>query len=381
MTATKYYMKKEHQSKMEQSQHSFLRTKALKTTVVKNGIILPAHTNPNKLWADGGVIDSKGNFIESSSNGHLFGGKYDYDKCKNSNEEVVFFGPFISHWGHFICDLIGRMWYTKENPRKYKIAYCGWNWHQGEGDIEGNFLELLELLGYHKSQFINIQEPTKFKKIIIPDLAFSGGNYYTKEFEEMISIIVKNALKNKITTPQKVYFSRTKFNNGKERGEEKIENIFKANGYQIVYPESLSVKEQITYLNNAEQLAMVSGSLSHNLMFTKSDQVHAIILNKMDLINNYQLVIDDMTKANLTYIDTFFNPREVLFGMGPFLLYISKYFKHFLRENNYIIPKHTNLTPRDVAWYFKKYHETYKTPERKKLLQSQKDSIKATKPN
>ena len=381
MTKIEYYMKKERQSKVEQSRHSFLRTKALKTTIVDNGIILPAHTNPDKLWADGGVIDDKGNFVKASSNGYLFGGKYDHDGYDKSNKEVIFFGPFISHWGHFICDLIGRMWYIKENPQKYKIAYCGWNWHQDEGNIEGNFLELLELLGCHKSQFINIQKPTKFKKIIIPDLAFSGGNYYTKEFEKMISIIVKNALKNSTKTPKKIYFSRTKFNNGKERGEEKIENIFKTNGYQIVYPESLSVKEQINYLNNAEQLAMVSGSLSHNLMFTKSEHLQAIILNKMDLINNYQLVIDDMTKANLTYIDSFFNLREVLFGMGPFLLCVSKYFKRFLKENNYTVPKNTSLTLRDIAWYFKKYHETYSTPERKKLLQSQKESMKAVKAN
>lgn len=364
---------------MEQNQRSFLYTKPLKTTIVKNGIILPAHTNPNKLWADGGVIDDKGDFVEASGNGYLFGGKYDYNSYESSNEEVVYFGPFISHWGHFICDLIGRMWYIKDNPREHKIAYCGWNWHQGEGNIEGNYLELLKLLGCNKSQFINIQKPMKFRKIIIPELAFSGGNYYTEEFEKMISIIVQNALKNSTTSPKKVYFSRTKFNNGKERGEEKIENVFKTNGYQIVYPESLNVKEQITYLNNVEQLAMISGSLSHNLMFTKSSKVHAIILNKMDLINNYQLVIDDMTKAKQTYIDLFFNPREVLFGMGPFLLYISKYFKQFLKENGYTIPKHNNLTPQDIAWYFKKYHKTYKTPEHKRLLQSQKTSMKATK--
>ncbi len=380
-THTQYYMNKKRRQEMQNSAKCFLKPERLKTISVNNGIILPAHENPNKLWADGGVLDQKNNFIEESGNGYLFGGKYDYDPkdCIESNEEVIFFGPFIKHWGHFICDLIGRMWYIKDNPKKYKIAYCGWNWRQGEGDIDGNFLELLELLGCNKNQLINVQRPTRFKKIIIPEIAFSGGNYYTKEFESMIDIIVKNALREKIKSPQKVYFSRTKFSTDKERGEKKIEKVFKNNGYKILYPEKLSVKEQIVYINNAEKIAMVSGSISHNLMFARNSNIESIILNKFDLINNYQLVIDDMTKASIVYIDAYLKLRQVLFGMGPFLLYVSKYLIKFLKDSGYSIPKSTTITVPDIIWYYKKHHEIYKIPNYKKLLKSQKESIKAAK--
>lgn len=373
-------MDKKHEERMEQSSKIFLSRKQLSVTTIKNGIILPAHTNSSKLWADGGVVNANGKYIEDSGNGYLFGGKYNYDSSEiiESNETVVFFGPFIEHWGHFICDLIGRMWFVKDNPKKYKIAYCGWNWHQGTGDIKGNYLELLKLLGIQKKQLINIQKPTRFKKIIIPDLAFSGGNYYTKEFKDMISIIVSNSLVSKIKTPSKVYFSRTKFNNGKERGEEKIEKIFKANGYEVVYPESLSVKEQITYLNKAQEIAMVSGSLSHNLMFSKNEKLHAIILNKMSLVNNYQSVIDDMTNIKITYIDSFFSPLQVLFGAGPFLLSNTKHLRQFIKDNNYNLPKTCNISLKDIAWYFKKYQATYRNPNNKTLLNNQKEAIKSS---
>ena len=148
-------MNKKHQSELKSSARDFLRSDKLQVITIKNGLILPAHENSSKLWADGGVIDEKGNFVELSGNGYIFGGKYDYDEAevKYVDEEVVFFGPFIKHWGHFICDQIGRLWYIKNNPQKYKIAYCGWNWRQGPGDLDGNYLELLELLGCKKSQF------------------------------------------------------------------------------------------------------------------------------------------------------------------------------------------------------------------------------------
>ncbi|MBR0424033.1 glycosyltransferase family 61 protein [Candidatus Saccharibacteria bacterium] len=376
-------MNKKHQSELKSSARDFLRSDKLQVITIKNGLILPAHENSSKLWADGGVIDEKGNFVELSGNGYIFGGKYDYDEAevKYVDEEVVFFGPFIKHWGHFICDQIGRLWYIKNNPQKYKIAYCGWNWRQGPGDLDGNYLELLELLGCKKSQFKNIQKPTRFKKIIIPELSFSGGNYYTKEFEELIDAIIKNVSLNKQKCPSKIYFSRTKFSNDKERGEEKIEKIFAKNGYQIMRPENLTVKEQIAYFNQADKVAMVAGSISHNLMFARNKNLEATILNKFRLTNNYQLVIDDMTKAKLTYIDCFKSIRQVLFGMGPFLLAPTKYLKIFLRDYSYQSTNEPSITLSDLYWYFKRYHEIYKDPNYKALLKSQKASVKSSKLN
>lgn len=376
-------MGKAHYNEHQDSAIDFFKKDKLETTVVKNGIILPARAGDNRLWANGGVIDENGDFIEASGNiektfnAYAFGGKYDFDESEvvESDEEVVFFGPFVQHWGHFICDQIGRLWYIKNNPKKYKIAYCGWNWGQDNGDLYGNFLELLELLGCKKEQFINITKPTRFKKVIVPELAFWGGRYYTKEFEDMVDVIVKNALKDGPKSPEKIYFSRAKFNNGKERGEDKLEKIFAANGYEVLYPETLDVKSQITYFNQAKEIAMVAGSISHNLMFTRSKKVTAIILNKMNLVNNYQMAIDAMTKANIIYIDAYFNLRQVLFGMGPFLLSVTKYLKRFLKDRGYKIPKFTAPTPADINWYLKTYHKTYTTLNYKELLESQKKSL------
>ena len=226
---------------------------------------------------------------------------------------------------------------------------------------------------------LSCRKPTRFKKIIIPELAFSGGNYYTKEFENLIDIIVKNASRSVPFVPPKIYLSRTKFSNDKEHGEDKLERVFRTNGYQIVYPEKLSVKKQIVFFNQADELAMVAGSLSHNLMFTRSNHVKATILNKFKLVNSYQLTVDDMTKAQLTYVDSFLSIRHVLFGMGPFLLSPTRYFKQFLIDHSYKSNFSTRPSTSDLRWYFKKYHETYQSPDRKSLLKSQKAALKSAK--
>ena len=384
-----YYLKKARLNEINFNNQNFESKRKLKVTTVEKGIILPAHDNPNRLWADGGVLDKDGNYLEASTAGEgtikdlvLFGGKYDYDEksVKYVDEEVVFFGPFVQHWGHFLCDEIGRMWYIKDNPKKYKIAYCGWNWHQGHEDLSGNFLELLRLLGCNKNQFINVQNPTRFKKVIIPELSFSGARkYYTKDFENMVDVIVKNALKSPVDTPEKIYFSRSKFASNKERGEDKLEATFKANGFTVVYPEELDVKTQINYFNNAKEIAMIAGSISHNLLFTRNPNVSATILNKINIVNKYQLGVDQISKAKLTYIDAYLNPKQVLFGMGPFLLSTNRYFRKYLKDRSYQSTTLSSINLSDLKWFFDKYREIYSNPDFRKLLDSQKRSVAAHK--
>lgn len=369
----KYYMNKSRSNKYPKN---FITPKhdKLSTKIIKNGTILPASDNPHKLWANGGVLDENDNFVKESASDYLFGEIYKYDKndVEYIDDTVIFFGPFVRHWGHFICDEIGRLWYIKNNPTKYKIAYCGWDWHNNPGNIEGNYLELLELFGCKKNQLINVQKPTKFKRIIIPETSFLKGTYHIK-FKEITDTIVKNVLASNIEVPEKVYFSRTKFSNNKERGEKRVERIFKNNGYVIKYPESLSVKEQITLFNKPKKIAMVCGSLSHNLMFAKSNNMDVAILNKFSAVNPYQLAIDSMAEVNsISYIDSFLQLYPVVFGFGPFLLIISKHLKTFLKANQ-MSTKNTSIpfSPKDLAWYHKTYYQMYKDPNHRAILKSE----------
>ncbi len=358
---------------------SYLAKKKLSTYEVVNGIVLPAKKDERmdaKLWAIGGVIDESGNFIEESSSGYLFGGNYEYNEnfVDISEEEVVFMGPFIKHWGHFICDQISRLWYVIDDPSKYKIAYCGWNWNQGLSDISGNYLELFELLGIKREQLINVQKPTKFKKIIIPEFSFIPQKYYTKEFLDMIKKIVNNNKINISNCPKNVYFTRILFGNSsnKERGELQIVEYLKKKNFAIVSPEKLSLKEQIFYLNHCENICMISGSISHNLMFSTSNN-HMIILNKTDMINGYQMIIDHITKSNIIYIDVYRKILKVLFGMGPFLMSVNHYLQDWGGKIS-IEKKNSNL--QDYIWYFKTYRFIYKNDNNRRLLKSQNSSLK-----
>lgn len=359
------------------SSEKYKLNKKIEVKIVENGIILPAKIDNSKnpkLWAIGGVVDSNDNFVKESTTRHLFGGYYEHNEKYDDyiDEEVVFFGPFVEHWGHFICDQISRLWYIINNPRKYKIAYCGWNWCNGVTDISGNYLELLELLGINKDQLINVQKPTRFKKIIIPDFSFVSSEYYSDDFVKMIDKIVDNVNMKMEKIPRKIYFTRFFLSdNDKENGEINIINYLKEDGYEVLPPEKLSFSEQVYYFNNVQTVCMISGSISHNIMFCKNRN-NVVILNKTNMINDYQMIIDHISKAKITYVDVYKKVFHVLFGLGPFLIYVSKYLQKYCKRK---IRKY-KISYKQYMWYLKKYFKTYKNSYNKMLLKQEKIKVK-----
>ncbi len=382
----KYYMSKKQKKRYLNKTKNVLLDKKLNVKIINNGIILPAKEDYDnstpKLWAIGGVTDEKGHYVKESDSGYLFGGNYEInnDYLEYNDETVIYFGPFIQHWGHFICDQISRLWYIIDEPQKYKIAYCGWNWNNGSSDMYGNFLELMTSLGIKESQLINIQRPTKFSKIIIPDFSFVGGKYYTKEFNNIIDKLTKNVLKeyeNK-KCPKNVYFTRTGLKNEKEYGEKYLINLLKYNNFSIFEPENLSFKDQLFYINNAENIAMISGSISHNLMFNRNKKNKSFIFNKTPMINNYQNIIDKFSDVNINYIDSYIYIKPVLFGEGPFIIYCNKYVNKCFEENELVYKKSTLKKFDAIKWFIKKYKNIYKNKDNKRWL---KDQIKSQKNN
>ena len=179
---------------------NFLLDRPLKTEIIEQGVILPSkedtRSKDKKLWAAGGVINTAGEFVPLSELGTLWGGVYHYDLNDEDrmDEDVLFMGPFIAHWGHFICDEISRLWYYAKHPDKnLKIVYCSWLFGQdiSEFNIYGNYLELLNLIGIKDSQLINITKPTRFRKIIIPEISFVPRQYYTEEYLSLIKTVVQ----------------------------------------------------------------------------------------------------------------------------------------------------------------------------------------------
>lgn len=123
---------------------------------------------------------------------------------------------------------------------RYEL-YC--TIHKGTSLIP-NFCRLLEYLNLDASQFKIISEDTLFAVLVIPQNSLSDNYQCYREYKELIDEIwSKIPVSN--TPNLKVYYSRSRFSNRRDFGEKYIENVFRGLGYSIIYPELLSLEEQL----------------------------------------------------------------------------------------------------------------------------------------
>lgn len=345
----KYFEALNKKISVELLSKDFFSNKTLAVQEVIDGIVVPPVNfkfksskkyNPeNTIFGAGGVIEKNGKYVDISAQKaygmrQRIAGVYDISDSliASSNESVIYMNYFIHQWGHYLLDVIGRLWYALRE-KKLKIVYTCYTDRQDE--INGNYLELLNLLGIPKDRLLLINKPTAFKKIIVPESAIYPGKYYTNEYKQMFDLIVSNAGVNIKSDNKKIYCSRAKLGkaNKREFGEKLVEKVFNANGYESVYMEQLSLIEQIKLFNSCSEIALVNGSLAHNLLFVKNN-CNVYILNKTYRYNLHQYLINQFSNINATFVDVYVSPLPVLYGYGPFIIRITSEFIKFCSDHN-----------------------------------------------
>jgi len=310
------------------------KEKALNLEIHENCYMLPLRKRVlTHVVYEGGILDSNKNFIETAKMlpNRIYNG-YDFDsKTVNYDDrEVIFAGYFLNHWGHFILEHVSRLWYfLNEKDTSLPIVYLG------DRKLQGSYLEFFELLGINADRLVWVDKITKFRKIHIPDVSMVAMDYYTNEYAKIFEKIRAGVSKDN-NYPKKIFFTRrnlTKATITDFGAIKEIEDFFENNGYTLISPEKLSLKEQIKYLKSCEEYACVSGTLPHNLLFADNN-IKSIILNKSYGINPHQPLIEKVRGITPLYIDTHVSILPENIGLGPFFFSFSENLIKWGTDNN-----------------------------------------------
>ena len=278
-----------------------------------NATILPIKPeyHHGRYMGKGGVIDAGGHYIENSYISYGFGGGYVVKECDYIDKKVVYCGSDHNAWGHFLVDVVPRLWLSLEdNLNKYSFVIVR-NELSNE-DFLDNEYDFLCLLGIEKRTFI-INRPVRFKTVIVPersyDLDYSENGkssrihaYYLKIYKKVIERALSEGkdLENNI---KRIFFTRSglSVNHWHDSGIEIIDSFFENNGYTIICPEKMRLRDFIVLLYNAEEVAYVSGTLQHNMLFAPEGK-KAICLERKPMLVRYQTDIDLLKKIDVTYV-------------------------------------------------------------------------------
>ena len=322
----------------------------------ENATILPAvqFHDYDVSHGRGGVIDADGNYIESSKQvarvqGYYNPDEYSVDYC---NETVVFCGFFHKAWGHFITEVVSRLWYALKNDSSVD-AYVFIDSMGGNTRFTNNYLEFLKLLGISDKVRI-INKPTRYSKVIVPEAGFVYGQYYTQEYKNMYQYINKKGLEQyKGEKYEKVFFSKRRCTISAESNlnEKFIDKYFKKNGYQIFYPEKLSLVDTIGIMQNAKFFCALSSSLAHNQLFGHEKQI-MISIEKQASFNPYQIFVANITNCKCIFIDACRSIFTVN-SAGPFIFDYTKFLDQYAKDHQMTLSKPMS------EWKFKRIFKKY----------------------
>ena len=323
----------------------------------ENATMLPVvnFNDYDVFYGRGGLIDSSGCYVEMSKQKARVQGIYnptEYGGVVSSNETVVYCGYFYKAWGHFLTEVVSRLWYALKNDKNVDY-YVFIDSLDGNKKFSGNYLEFLKLLGIaDKVRIIN--RPTKFKKVIVPEEGLVYNDYYTQEFIDLYRFINKKGLELYSGKKyEKVFFSKRRLPISAESNlnEKILDNYFKKNGYSIFYPEKLSLIDTIGILQNAECFAGIASSLLHNQLFGTSSQT-TICIEKQAFYNPYQVMVAKITDCKTVFIDACRSIFTVG-SAGPFIFDYTRFLDQYAKDNGMILSK--PMSERKFKRLFKRY--------------------------
>ena len=179
-------------------------------------------------------------------------------------------GPLSFHFGHQIADFGSRVLLSSLDPRGGELLWCPWRAGDDWESLDPWQQFLLNYLNPGQKAHRFCTRPLQIRELVVIPQQARMHSAPTPEHLHALSWCQK--ILNPKTYPI-VYVSRSKFAPctsrktllGSFAGEVLFENYLMQRGVQIIYPESLSLKEQLEIYLGASVLIFSEGSAQHGL--------------------------------------------------------------------------------------------------------------------
>lgn len=186
-------------------------------------------------------------------------------------------GVYFGHFGHFLVETLSRLWAAKQAGVESVIFTPR---HSRLRDFVSYQQELIDLTLPDLPVRI-LREPVEVEELLVAGQGFGLGQISagTAEFHAFIREAFRDIPAGDI---ENVYISRTRFGGkGGIINEQLVEANLTAQGYTAVYPEKLSIREQLSVFKGARRVVGLDSSAFHMLGFVANpDQRICILLRR-----------------------------------------------------------------------------------------------------
>ncbi len=253
-----------------------------------------------------GVLDAKGKFVAQSrclrDNNGQFIPKMPRGDIPYMDADAVFCGSSIGHFGHFLLEGMNRAYPALDT--KYKDAYFVFV-SKDEAPAPRYITPLMAGVGVNADRVMFVNSPMRFRRVFVPSQALNIPRWSSHQIGDTYRAISAYYGAQSDDMADKIYVSRGAMPERRIYGENQIERIFAQNGFQVIYPETLPLPQQIAIMSHCRTLAGCAGTALHLALFMPRGG-HVIQIKRngrlKDSADN-QNMINQTIGLDFTYID------------------------------------------------------------------------------
>ena len=325
-----YYPQKQAEAFQKDWGTSHLRQEQLPVLTLENAVVTPPFEvfdeANGRRESEAGVFDQYGHYIQNTSISIKKKVSLPAIPIPYIDETVIYCGMLILHYGHFLLQSTARLYYCLKHPElNWRLCFVTGN---ADTPIPKYIYDFFNLLHIPWSRLLILSSYTRFKTLILPPLS---SRYYVDYTEDYILPFQRAAENIPPANHKKIFISRKKWNGlAKCFGEEKLEELFRKNGFHSIMPEQMSLQEQIATFKGAEMIAGINGTAFHNVLFT-SGKKQLIFLNRNEEYDS-QYIINEALKMDWFLIKVHANPFPVNHAHGPFIVGVTPELQMFCHD-------------------------------------------------
>jgi hypothetical protein len=212
----------------------------------------------------------------------------------------LFGGRLARQFGHFLTESLGRLWWAHECKGRQPdgIAYLWYTTIAGNSDhdrmIAPFMRRLWELLGVTAAPLV-VVAPTRFRSLVIPSQlkGLTSGQQMAghPRFRRFVAKLAEHEAVKQGPALERVFVSRSRLGeaHGQMLLEPWLDELFAANGYAVIHPETLPLEEQLSIFNKAQRIVFSEGSALHlYALVARPEQEVGIILRRYPVMRRFR---------------------------------------------------------------------------------------------
>ena len=215
------------------------------------------------------------------------------------DEEFVYGGPFLMHYGHFLTASLPRLWHIRSAVGTYRRILC----HSHESPevwfAQEYVRAMLNAIGLATENFVRLESPSILRRLWVPRPAMEEQNFVHRTYGDLgVTIGRAYGVHRQPQDKPPIYLSKTRLKAGITRlnQEHILGSYFAELGFDIVHPQELPFSEQLRLFARARTITGTVGSGLHTSLFL--DRPSRIVALAGDNLINSNFVLFDRLKGN-----------------------------------------------------------------------------------